>query len=37
MQLIDTHNHLDFPEFDADRSEVLKNCQTLGVQRLVVL
>ncbi len=37
MQLIDTHTHLDFPEFDADRNAVLANCQTLGVQRLVVL
>ena len=37
MQLVDTHTHLDFPEFDADRSAVLANCQILGVQRLVVL
>ncbi len=37
MELIDTHTHLDFPEFDADRAAVLANCRTLGVQRLVVL
>jgi TatD DNase family protein len=37
MQLIDTHTHLDFPEFDADRSAVLARCAALGVQRLVVL
>lgn len=37
MQLIDTHTHLDFPDFDADRSEVLARGRTLGVERLVVL
>lgn len=37
MKLIDTHTHLDFPDFDADRAQVLDHCRTLGVQRLVVL
>ncbi|WP_338508389.1 TatD family hydrolase [Pseudomonas poae] len=37
MELIDTHTHLDFPEFDADRSEVLAHSRQLGVQRMVVL
>ena len=37
MQLIDTHTHLDFPEFDADRAEVLARSRALGVERLVVL
>ncbi|MET1081071.1 MAG: TatD family hydrolase [Pseudomonas sp.] len=37
MDLIDTHTHLDFPEFDADRDAVLANSQALGVRRLVVL
>ncbi len=37
MQLIDTHTHLDFPDFDADRAQVLSHGRTLGVQRLVVL
>ncbi|WP_440784933.1 TatD family hydrolase [Pseudomonas syringae] len=37
MQLIDTHTHLDFPEFDADREHVLQHSQALGVQRMVVL
>lgn len=37
MQLIDTHTHLDFPEFDADRSELLTRSRALGVERLVVL
>ncbi len=35
--LIDTHNHLDFPDFDADRDEVLARCRSLGVRRQVLL
>ncbi|PAU51087.1 TatD family hydrolase [Pseudomonas indica] len=37
MRLIDTHTHLDFPDFDDDRSEVLRHCQALGVERQVIL
>ncbi len=37
MQLIDTHTHLDFPDFDADRAAVLARCRALGVEKLVVL
>jgi TatD DNase family protein len=37
MHLIDTHTHLDFPDFDSDRSEVLARSRALGVERLVVL
>lgn len=37
MQLIDTHTHLDFPDFDADRAAVLAHSRALGVQKLVVL
>ncbi len=37
MQLIDTHTHLDFPDFDADRDAVLARCRALGVERQVVL
>ncbi|RMQ43608.1 TatD-related deoxyribonuclease [Pseudomonas cichorii] len=37
MPLIDTHTHLDFPDFDTDRAQVLEHCRTLGVQRMVVL
>ncbi|WP_166360681.1 TatD family hydrolase [Pseudomonas akapageensis] len=37
MRLIDTHTHLDFPDFDADRPEVLANARALGVERMVVL
>ena len=35
MHLIDTHTHLDFPDFDADRGELLARCRDLGVERLV--
>ncbi|MDB6146115.1 MAG: yjjV [Pseudomonas sp.] len=37
MALIDTHTHLDFPDFDADRDTLLANCRALGVERVVVL
>ncbi|MBD9426770.1 TatD family hydrolase [Pseudomonas sp. PDM15] len=37
MQLIDTHTHLDFPDFDADRAELLARSRAAGVEKLVVL
>lgn len=37
MRLIDTHTHLDFPEFDSDRDRLLDNAQARGVERMVVL
>ncbi|QXI29400.1 TatD family hydrolase [Pseudomonas vanderleydeniana] len=37
MELIDTHTHLDFPDFDADRGELLERSRALGVGRMVVL
>ncbi|OUM25255.1 hydrolase TatD [Pseudomonas sp. 1239] len=37
MHLVDTHTHLDFPDFDADRSEVLGQARRAGVERMVVL
>lgn len=37
MGLIDTHTHLDFPDFDVDRPALLANARALGVQRMVVL
>ncbi len=33
--LIDTHCHLDFPEFDADREEVLKRAAGSGVKYVI--
>ena len=37
MQLIDTHTHLDFPGFDADRPQLLAGSRALGVEKMVVL
>ncbi|CAI8796034.1 TatD DNase family protein [Pseudomonas sp. IT-196MI5] len=37
MELIDTHTHLDFPDFDADRQALLAQSRALGVRRIVVL
>ena len=36
-ELFDTHAHVDGPEFDGDRSEVLARARLAGVQRLVVI
>lgn len=37
MELIDSHTHLDFADFDADRCDVLARSRQLGVRRMVVL
>ena len=37
MMLIDSHAHVDGPEFDADRGEVLARARAAGVQRIVVI
>ncbi|MBK5416130.1 TatD family hydrolase [Pseudomonas sp. TH31] len=37
MELIDSHTHLDFPDFDADRTALLAASRALGVRRMVVL
>ena len=37
MRLIDTHTHLDFPDFDADRTRLMANAAGRGVERMVVL
>ena len=37
MQLIDSHTHLDFPDFDPDRAQLLARSRALGVKRMVVL
>ena len=37
MELIDTHTHLDFADFDNDRREVLAHSRALDVRRMVVL
>jgi TatD DNase family protein len=37
MELIDTHTHLDFSDFDADRTALLAQSRALGVRQIVVL
>lgn len=37
MDLIDTHTHLDFPDFDADRQALMTESRALGVRQMVVL
>src|SRR5262245_56701961 len=37
MQLFDTHAHLDQPEFDADRAEVLGRAHEAGVESIVAI
>lgn len=36
MRLTDCHCHLDFPQFDTDRKQVLHSCQLAGVERLIL-
>ncbi len=35
LELVDTHVHLDFPEFDRDRAEVISRAQEVGVRTLI--
>jgi TatD DNase family protein len=37
VELIDSHTHLDFPDFDEDRQALLAESRALGVRRIVVL
>lgn len=34
--MIDSHCHLDFPEFDGDRSGILERCFQLGIRRILI-
>ena len=36
MNLIDSHCHIDFPDFDQDRDVVLTNAKLLGVDKIIV-
>ncbi len=37
MELIDSHAHLDFPQFDDDRAEVLERARRAGVQTVLAI
>jgi len=37
VELIDTHTHLDFPDFDLDRQALLDESRALGVRQMVIL
>ncbi|MBQ5997646.1 MAG: TatD family hydrolase [Bacteroidales bacterium] len=36
MELFDTHSHIYMPEFDADRNEVVKRAQAVGVAGIIL-
>lgn len=36
MQLADAHCHLDFPEFDADRDQVLVKARAAGIRQIIL-
>jgi TatD DNase family protein len=36
MQLIDSHNHLDFAEFDSDRQQVIAQANQQGVSDIII-
>jgi TatD DNase family protein len=35
MELIDSHAHLDFPDFDNDLKEVIKRAELIGVKKII--
>lgn len=35
MQLVDTHAHMDMPEFDEDRAQAIERAATLGVTKII--
>ncbi len=37
MDLIDSHAHLEFPQFDADRAEVLERARAAGVSAILAI
>jgi TatD DNase family protein len=37
IELIDTHTHLDSPEFDADRAECVRRAQEAGIVRILTI
>ena len=37
MELIDSHAHLEFPEFDVDRPEMLARARAAGVRAILAI
>jgi TatD DNase family protein len=37
LELIDSHAHVDMPEFDADRADMLARAQTAGVRNILAI
>ena len=35
IRLVDTHCHLDFPEFDSDREEVINRAKAAGIEYII--
>ena len=36
LHLIDSHCHLDFDDFDKDRTDILHNCARSGIEKIVI-
>lgn len=36
MQIIDTHCHLDVPDFNVDRNQVLQRCRQQGITKIII-
>jgi len=36
-EIVDSHCHLDFPDFDAERAEVVGRAVAAGVRRMVTI
>jgi TatD DNase family protein len=37
LELIDTHTHLDSPEFDSDRADCIRRANALGISRILTV
>ncbi|MEH6389482.1 MAG: TatD family hydrolase [Pseudomonas profundi] len=37
MRYIDTHTHIDCPDFDADREKVISNAKSVGIERILIM
>ena len=37
MELVDSHAHIDFPQFDSDREAMLERARTAGISMLLAV